>query len=367
MTESTRHPRNRRLLAAVAVFLACALALGGCARGGEVQVEGSGDCATIYKIKYQVYPGSVVNLWPDIADKQGFFAKHCIQATGQVVTSGPAALAQLAAGDLQTMMSTPDNFIQARSNGFGLKMVATAASRASLGFIVSNKYAKPGMSTEQAVQSLRGKAIGVNSQGSQMQYFAASMLKQYGVDPSEVSFVGLGSPSSMLASLERDNVQAAVFDSQYTDMVTALGFGTKYADMRYPTTPDNTTPMPEAFQPMEGMASSYAFTDEFLEKYPQAASAWAAAISEAADFAIDPQNKERVREIVREVGRVVITEATPNAEQIFNTAVDAVAAASNPGARMDPQKLQTWIDWTAKARKIATPPSSDDLIWKDKE
>lgn len=364
MKNKASQPRGGRLFAQLALSLAALMAVSGCARGGDIRAEGSGECPVMYKIKYQVYPGSVVNLWPDVAEKQGFFAEHCIQATGQVVTSGPAALAQLAAGDLQTMMSTPDNFIQARANGFNLKMVATAASRASLGFVIADKYAKPGMSTEDAVQSLRGKTIGVNSQGSQMQYFAAAMLKQYGVDPSEVRFVGLGSPASMLASLQRDNVQAAVFDSQYTDMVTALGYGSKYADMRYPTEPGNETPMPEAFQPMEGMASSYAFTDEFLAEYPEAPRAWASAIAEAADFAGDTANKDRIREIVREVGRVVITDATPNAEQILNTAVDAVAAASNPGAKMDEAKLQKWIDWTSKARNIKAPPTTDDLIWK---
>lgn len=198
-----------------------------------------------------------------------------------------------------------------------------------------------------------------------MQYFAAAMLNQYGVDPSEVKFVGLGTPASMLASLQQDNVQAAVFDSQFTDMITSLGFATKYADMRYPTTPDNPTPMPEAFQPMEGMASSYAFTEQFLEQYPDAARGWRDAIAEATEFALDPANKERVREIVHEVGRVVLTEATPNADEIFNTAVDAAAASSNRGAEMDLEKLQIWIDWTAKARNIANPPNVEDLVWKE--
>ncbi|WP_427008716.1 ABC transporter substrate-binding protein [Pseudarthrobacter sp. H2] len=354
--------RSRMIVFTLALLLAT-VSLTSCARGGDIRVAGSGACPTIYKIKFQVYPGSVVNLWPDVADQQGYFAKHCIQATGQIVNSGPAALAQLAAGDLQTMMSTPDNFIQARANGFKLKMVATAATRASLGFVVANKFVTPGMSVDDAVKSLRGKSIGVNSQGSQMQYFAAAMLKQHGVDPKDVKFVGLGTPSSMLASLQRDNVQAAVFDSQYTDMVTSLGFATKYADMRYPTNAGNLTPMPEAFQAMEGMASSYAFTDEFLAKYPDAAKGWRDAIAEAADFAGNPDNRSRVRDIVHQAGRVVITEATPNAQQIFNTAVDAAAASSKPHAAMNPDLLQKWIDWTAAARKIADPPKAADLIW----
>lgn len=356
--------RSRQLRLTLTLLLAI-FVLSACASGGDIRMEGSKACPTVYKIKYQMYPGSVVNLWTDVAEQQGFFEKHCIEATGQIVNSGPAALAQLAAGDLQTMMSTPDNFVQARANGLNLKMVATSATRASLGFVVANEFVSPDMSTNDAVKSLKGKTIGVNSQGSQMQYFASAMLKQHGVDPKEVKFVGLGTPSSMLASLQRDNIQAAVFDSQYTDMVTNLGFATKYADMRYPTTADNKVPMPKDFQAMEGMASSYAFTEDFLAEYPEAAKSWRAAIAEAADFAGDEENKERVREIVRDAGHVVITEATPNADEIFNTAVDAAAASSNPGAEMNPDLLQEWITWTANARNIDDPPKVEDLMWEE--
>lgn len=363
---TTRSGRVLRGKIPVLVVVLAALMAAGCGRGGPVEVPGTGECRSVYRITYQEYPGSTVNLWPTIAERAGFFADHCIEATGRVVNSGPAALAQLAAGDLQTMMSTPDNFVQARANGFDLRIVATAAERASLGFVVSTSHLGTRLPVDEAIGSLRGKTIGVNSQGSQMHYFAAAVLREHGVDPSEVKFVGLGTPASMLASLKRDNIQAAVFDSQFTTMVTSLGFGETYSDMRYPSTPDNPNPMPKAFEAMDGMASSYAFTDAFLDAHPDAARAWASAIADATVFARDPANRQQVRDMMRADGKVVITDATPNADQIFNAAVDAAADSSSVGARPDPALLQRWIDWTARVRGIGAPPTLDELVWRDR-
>src|SRR3954451_17298493 len=61
-----------------------------------------------------------------------------------------------------------------------------------------------------SISDLRGATVGVISPGSSLHIQLSYMLKRAGVDPQEVSAVGLGSNAARLAALESGKVDAAV-------------------------------------------------------------------------------------------------------------------------------------------------------------
>jgi NitT/TauT family transport system substrate-binding protein len=114
-------------------------------------------------------------------------------------------IAAMQRGDMQ-ISGSGGSAIRAAVQGAPFKVIAFMTVRPTF-YLIS----VPGVRT---AQQLVGKRIGVNNVASTQQKFTEQFLREQGVDPSEVVFIGMGSsPPAYLAALQAGAIDAAVFDA----------------------------------------------------------------------------------------------------------------------------------------------------------
>jgi NitT/TauT family transport system substrate-binding protein len=111
-------------------------------------------------------------LW--IAQEQGLFAKHGVDADVVFIRTGPIQVAAVSSGATQIAYSGPASILGAASSGTDLRMIASFTNRLTYTMI-----ARPEM---KKAEDLRGKRFGVQAIGGSVWMGAVLGLEHLGLD-----------------------------------------------------------------------------------------------------------------------------------------------------------------------------------------
>jgi ABC-type nitrate/sulfonate/bicarbonate transport system substrate-binding protein len=168
------------------------------------------------KIGTASFSSSTLSLW--IAQEQGFFGKHGIEAQTILIRGGPTLVASLVAGDIDVAFTSGVSVLGAAAQGIDVKMLTSISSRVSWKLMATPRIRR--------APDLRGKRFGVQSIVGSTWMYSMLALEQLGLDPKRdnISFLSIGDPVTMAHALETGKIDAVVLDPVLSRGLMSKGF-----------------------------------------------------------------------------------------------------------------------------------------------
>jgi NitT/TauT family transport system substrate-binding protein len=218
---------------------------------------------------------SALSLW--VAQEQGIFAKHGVEAQLILIRGGSTLVASLLTGEIQAAFTSGVSVLGAAAQGVDVKMLTSISSRVSWKLVASPHIKRS--------EELRGKRFGVQSIVGSTWMYAMLGLEQLGLEPrrDNITFLPIGDPVVIAQALEAGRIDAAVLDPTLSQRLTSKGF-TQLVDLA----------KTNATFPGLGVG----VTRAYLEQYATTIEKLVAALTEGLVFVHQPANKSIVLKIL---------------------------------------------------------------------
>ena len=268
-----------------------------------------------------------------IAREEGFFAKHGLDATVQMIPLNSTMPAALQSGSIQIAGVTPPVLIQAVDSGLDLVVIAGGAvagrTDTNSAIVVG---ANSGIKT---AADLAGKRVGVPGLGATLHVLSRKWLTIKGVDYTKVTFIETPFPQ-MPDMLKGGSIDAVVSADPFKGRIVDSGVGTvlEYLPAQLP----------------DGMATfAYVATRDWASAHAEAAKEFQAAVAEGVAFA--SQNLDGAR---TDFGKYVKL-PPPVLAQIRFTGLNPEPV---------PHSLALWIEVMNEQKMLKTPITVDQLLFR---
>ena len=168
------------------------------------------------KIGTASFSSSTLSLW--IAQEQGIFAKHGVEAQTILIRGGPTLVASLVAGEIDVAFTSGVSVLGAAAQGIDIKMLTSISSRVSWKLMATPQIRK--------APDLRGKRFGVQSIVGSTWMYSMLALEQLGLEPrrDNITFLPIGDPVTMAHALETGRIDAVVLDPVLSRGLMSKGF-----------------------------------------------------------------------------------------------------------------------------------------------
>jgi NitT/TauT family transport system substrate-binding protein len=215
-----------------------------------------------------------------VAQNQGLFARAGLHVTLTTITGAAAVLPALLHGSVDVVGAQLTTFIQAQAKG--VSQFRILAPGGSLGPRVQSIMVLP-HSPITAPAQLKGATVAVDAVGGINQILAEETLRDYGVQPAQVHYVGIPF-QAMGAALAAHRVSAAYCAEPYCTELAQQEGASSVLD-------------PDVGPAQNLPISAYSTTRAWAQKYPATAAAFAHAIDEAdALITTDPNAFQKAME-----------------------------------------------------------------------
>jgi len=139
-----------------------------------------------------------------LTERLGYFKDAGLNVEITDFGSGTKSLQALIAGNVDATAGSFDHTIQMQAKGQPIVAVVETGRYPGivLGLVTSKKldYRSP--------QDMKGLKIGVTAPGSQTNFMVNYILTKNGLKPEDVSFIGVGGPSSAVAAVKKGDIDA---------------------------------------------------------------------------------------------------------------------------------------------------------------
>ena len=168
------------------------------------------------KIGTASFSASTLSLW--IAQEQGIFNKHGLEAQTILIRGGPTLVASLVAGDLHVVFTSGVSVLGAAAQGIDVKMLTSISSRVTWKLMAAPQIKK--------AADLRGKRFAVQSIVGSTWMYSMLALEQLGLEPKRdnITFLPIGDPVTMAHALETGRIDAVVLDPVLSRGLVSKGF-----------------------------------------------------------------------------------------------------------------------------------------------
>jgi NitT/TauT family transport system substrate-binding protein len=159
---------------------------------------------------------SMLSVW--LAQEQGVFAKHGIDAQLILIRGGSTLVASLLTGEIHIAFTSGVSVLGAAAQGVDMKMLTSISNRVSWKLIANPQIKK--------ADDLRGKRFGVQSIVGSTWMYAMLALEELGLEPKrdKMTFLPIGDPVTIGHALEAGRIDAAVLDPPLSRRLTSKGF-----------------------------------------------------------------------------------------------------------------------------------------------
>jgi NitT/TauT family transport system substrate-binding protein len=155
-------------------------------------------------------------LW--IAQEQGLFAKHGVDADVVFIRTGPIQVAAVSSGATQIAYSGPASILGAASSGTDLRMIASFTNRLTYTMIARPEIKK--------AEDLRGKRFGVQAIGGSVWMGAVLGLEHLGLDSrrDNINILNVGDQTVLAQAMESGTIDVTVLDGVFARRLKQKGF-----------------------------------------------------------------------------------------------------------------------------------------------
>ena len=212
-----------------------------------------------------------------IAQEQGLFAKHGIEARIVLIKGAPTLVASLISGDIEIGYTGGTAVLGAASQGLYLRILSSISSK-----LTHSVVANPSLKTP---EQLRGKRFGIQSIGGSTWMHTILGLEHIGLDVKRdnISLLVIGDSVLIGQSLEAGRIDAAVLDGALMRRLKNKGFAI-------------VVDLTAANIPMLNQA--IVVSQDFLQKRSDIAEKVLMALVESLAYTLAPQNKAVVSKTI---------------------------------------------------------------------
>lgn len=236
------------------------------------------------------YDGSPLNLTERVAIEKGFFGKHGLDVKFVGASSGQQMAAALMGGSAQFGVLTTTAIAPVIRQGQCFTYLASGA-RAFYNIIAQPDLDRPNAAKPfpENLVDLKGKRIAINARGTALEFMMNAVLKQAGIDPSEVTYIATGGAATAVAAFRNKQVDAAIDFPIQEQLLKSDEFVSVARLMDI-----------EKDNPIYNLTQVYSGTTcEYAQKNPQVVESFCAAVGEAYQYLNDPKNSGEMLDLVQ--------------------------------------------------------------------
>jgi NitT/TauT family transport system substrate-binding protein len=215
---------------------------------------------------------------PWIAKQEGIFEKNGLDVNLVEFKSGGDAVSAQQSGDVDIILSIPGTAFTAIERGFDLKVIfqneTAKTSAPDSGSIQVQKD-----SPINSPKGLAGKKVAISALHSQSAVSVQKVIKDAGVNPKDVQFIEIPTPS-LADALKSKQVDAVVTVDPYTTQLTTSGVGKVIS---WP----NIESIPE--QPL----GAWFAKSKYIKDHPDVIEAFTTSLKEAIDYLLADENRAK--------------------------------------------------------------------------
>ena len=231
---------------------------------------------------FTVVGGGFVNTPTSIMIQKGFLAKHGVTGKLQTLATGPVIVASLVGGSTDFADANPALSWPLIKQGQCLRYL-TAGQGVTGDFVAQADLKLPNLNRgfPESIKDLKGLKIGVVALGSATQIWVEMLLKQAGMSPKDVTFIGVGINASAVAAFQNKVVDVmVVYPPIFNPLQKSPGFQmvANWSKGNPPTLSDL-------------VQSGITTTCKYADANPQIVQAVCRAIAEAHAYMMDPKNE----------------------------------------------------------------------------
>jgi NitT/TauT family transport system substrate-binding protein len=235
-------------------------------------------------LRIQDYPGQG-NFLVRAANANGLCEKHGLKCELRTIPQAPLGVQTMLSGDIDVAYGPPEVLLQAVNKGADIKMLGTGARRPIFFLMAATGLATPNAAKgyPAVMQDFKGKKIGVTARGSGAEFQLASMLKDAGMKPDDVTIVAVGAPNTAFPAISNGQIDGLVSFSPMD------GFCEVSKACRVVVDPRKGQGPADALK-TSGAASVMAVTGAFARKNGKALDGFALAMKESESWVQNPAN-----------------------------------------------------------------------------
>lgn len=269
----------KKKIAALGVVAAAALALAGCTDSAAPAPTSSASAGELTHVRVAALPIAETGaLWAAI--DQGIFTEHGLDVEIVPAQGGAQAIPALLSGDIQFAIGQPFGPIRAALQDLGIVIFSDYADSLATGKDV-NAVVASAASGIKTPKDLAGKKVSVNSLGAAGDLTIRAAVDADGGDSTTVQFVEVAFPD-VKAQLEAGTIDAGWVPDPFRGAIVGAG-GTSVVSPYQATIPGLT------------VLTNFT-TQKLIDSNPDLVSKYAAAMSEALDWA--SKNEPAVRSAI---------------------------------------------------------------------
>jgi ABC-type nitrate/sulfonate/bicarbonate transport system substrate-binding protein len=167
-------------------------------------------------------------LW--IAQEQGFFAKHGVDADVVFIRTGPIQVAAVSTGATQIAYAGAASTLGAVGSGTDLRAIASFTNKLTYALMARPEIKK--------AEDLRGRRLGVQAIGGSVWMGAVLALEYLGLDPrrDNINILSIGDQTVAAQALEAGTIDATPLDGIFSRKLKQKGFSVvaELADTKIP-------------------------------------------------------------------------------------------------------------------------------------
>lgn len=331
-----------------AVAMAAAMAL----FGGDVGAQApraNGETMNI-----QNYAGTTGNMHAVVAQRKGFCEKYNFKCELKTLNSGTLGLQALVGKTID--ISQTGTELTAATGESGLVLVGLSLPAVVLSVSVRADVPLPNKDKgyPAMMKDFKGLKIGTTARGSGGETIFNAMLRDAGMQPSDVTYVAVGGPATAYTSMVvGKQVDAAVLFQPLTQL---CAFNKSCATVIDMTIGEG----PKAVKDMTGASVVFVARREMADSNPKLMEAFYAAFRDAAAWFNDPANFE---ELVKIYTPLISFGDLPGADQLRREWIKSVIPAYSKDLKIDRAAVKAILDFYYENKMLDKPVDPTKLVW----
>ena len=204
------------------------------------------------------------------------------------------------------------------------------------------------------MKDFKGLKIGTTARGSGGEVIFNAMLRDAGMQPSDVTYVAVGGPATAYTSMVvGKQVDAAVLFQPLTQL---CAFNKTCATVIDMTVGEG----PAAVKDMTGASVVFVARRDWADANPKLMEAWYAAFRDAAAWFNDPANFE---ELVKIYTPLISFGDMPGADQLRRDWIKSVIPAYSTDLKVDRRAVKAILDFYRDAKMLDKPVDPAKIVW----
>ena len=167
-------------------------------------------------VSYGAISGSMAQTW--VAKEAKLFEKHGLDVNLVYISGGPRSIMSLIGGSVQFVNHSGLPALEAYQRGADTALIASPMNQLEHSLVVQKNIA--------SVEQLRGKILGMSTQGSLTDILLREGLRLNGIAEKEVTILPIGDLGARLSGLQTGRIHGAIIAGIQTLTANKLGFRT---------------------------------------------------------------------------------------------------------------------------------------------